>query len=115
MLGCRQEAFLEPLDVRVSGLTVLRDLALGGLSNDPNVTNVRRLCLVLDGRSKRIRWYVDGLQVAEYTYATTPGRLAGANGTFLQYKVFVPAATTSRLRHTFGGTWQHIRVYEIID
>lgn len=91
------------------------DLGLGGISNDPNVTNIRRLCLVLDGRYKRIRWYVDGLQVAEYQYAAAPGRLAGANGTFLQYKVFVPAATTSRLRHTFGGTWQHIRIYDIVD
>lgn len=91
------------------------DLTLGGLSNDPNLTNVRRLCLVLDGRAKRIRWYVDGLQVAEYLYAATPGRLAGAAGVFLQYKLFVPASTTSRLRWIFGGVWQHIRVYEIVE
>ena len=91
------------------------DLSLGGLSNDPNVTNVRRLCIVLDGRYKRIRWYVDGLQVAEYTYTATPGRLAGTTGVFLRYRLFVPAATTSRIRHLFGGVWQHIRIYDIVE
>jgi hypothetical protein len=91
------------------------DLNLGAISNDPNVTNVRRLCLVLDGRSKRIRWYVDGLQVAEYLYAATPGRIAGTTGVFLRYRLFVPAATTSRIRQLFGGVWQHIRSYDIFD
>lgn len=91
------------------------DLGMGGLSNDPNPTNIRRLCLVLDGRYKRIRWYVDGLQVAEYLYAATPGRLTGTAGAFLNYRVYVPAATTSRLRHTFGGTWQLLRIYDIVD
>lgn len=88
------------------------DLGLGAISNDPNATNIRRLCLVVDGRYRRIRWYVDGLQVAEYVYTATPTRLAGATGVFLRYRLFVPAATTSRLRHVWGGVMGHIRVYD---
>jgi hypothetical protein len=76
--------------------------------------NLHRLAILVSGPLKRVRFYIDGALVGEYSYAAAPGRLGGANGTVLQYKIFAGGGDNSLIRLLWGGSHELYRVHEAV-
>ena len=103
----------------VAPVTTLYDLDTGVAGNYDStsdvaaaVANLHRLSILISGPDKTAYFYIDGALVGRYAYSAAPGRLGGAAGTPLQYKLFAASGDNQMMRMLWGGSHGLYRVHE---
>jgi hypothetical protein len=101
-------AFVNDCPTNVAPVTVRRDTTLAPLS-----TSNHRLSIVIDGRTKTISWWIDGVLVDSWTPGAPLDQMSAAPGPKVMWSMTCPINGAGTLRMHAGGIPQ-LRVMNLI-